>query len=332
MWSAVAPLQIEVHLTPADIAAALREDVRLGLTSDPKRIPPRWHYDERGGELFDRITQLEEYYPTRREREILEARAGEIAELSGADTLIELGAGSSAKTRLLLDALAAHGTLRRYAPFDVSEEVLRASGARLIAEYPQITVHGIVGDFHDHLGLLPQGGRRMIAFLGGTIGNLFPAERADLLQTIADGMQPGDSFLLGADLIKDRARLELAYDDPGGVTAAFSLNVLVRINRELGADFDVEQFRHDAVWDAANEWMELGLLSLRPQLVLVPELEIAAPFRQGEKFHTEISAKFRPDGIRAELAAAGLDTVRFWTDPAGDFALVLAAKPAQSGQ
>jgi L-histidine N-alpha-methyltransferase len=320
-------LQIDVRLTPAELRTALREDVRHGLCASPKWLPAKWHYDEAGSLLFDQITQMPEYYPTRREREILAARVDEIAQISQADTLIELGSGTSEKTRLLLSALSAAGRLRRFVPFDVSEAILRDSAKAILAEYPGIQVCGIVGDFERHLDALPRDGRRLVAFLGGTIGNLRPPARALLLASLARSLESGDQLLLGADLVKPRARLEAAYDDPGGFSARFSLNLLTILNRELGADFDTSQFRHDAVWDAEHEWMEIGLVSLREQLVTLRELDMTVEFAEGEKLHTEISAKFRRERLTAELAAVELAPVRFWTDEASEYSLSLWSRP-----
>ena len=315
---------VDVRFSEAERHAALRAEGLAGLTSSPKRLSPKWLYDERGSQLFDEITRLPEYYLTRAEREILAARAAEIALLTGADTLVELGSGTSEKTRLLLDALAAAGTLRRFVPFDVSEETLRASADALSAEYPEVQLHAVVGDFERHLGLIPGGGRRLVAFLGSTIGNLDPAERAGFLAGIGAVLHAGDAFLLGVDLVKDPARLEAAYNDSAGVTAAFIRNVLLVLNRELGASFDPERFEHAASWDEENEWMDLRLRSSVEQAVPVAALGVEVLFRAGEEMRTEISAKFRREGIEAELRAAGLAPARFWTDAAGDFGLVLA--------
>jgi L-histidine N-alpha-methyltransferase len=305
--------------------AALQADARRGLTSSPKELPPKWFYDDRGSQLFDEITRLPEYYPTRREREIIEQRAGEIAAASKADTLIELGSGTSTKTRLLLDALRDAGTLRRFVPFDVSEATLREAGLAIAAAYPGINVHGVVGDFEHHLGLLPvSGSARLVAFLGGTIGNLDPAERAKFLSEVASGLRPGDGLLLGTDLVKDVARLEAAYDDAAGVTAEFNRNVLLVLNRELGASFDPALFDHLAVWNAEEEWVEMRLRSGVDQSVVVAGLGLTVPFAAGEEMRTEISAKFRREGVAAELAAAGLELAHWWTDSAGDFALSLS--------
>jgi L-histidine N-alpha-methyltransferase len=317
-------VQLTYHLGPDDAAEALRADVLAGLTATPKELPPRWFYDERGSELFDRITRLPEYYPTRSERAILAARAGEIAAAAGADVLVELGSGTSEKTRLLLTAMRGAGTLRRFVPFDVDPSVLRAAGAALREEYPGLEVDGVVGDFTRHLGELPTDGRRMVAFLGSTIGNLAPAERAAFLADLAATLQPGDSFLLGTDLVKDEGRLVRAYDDAEGVTAEFNRNVLLVLDRELKADFDPEAFAHVARWDAEHEWIEMRLRSVRDQQVNVAALDLGVSFAAGEEMRTEISAKFRREGVERELAAAGLAMTRWWTDPAGDFGLSLA--------
>lgn len=325
-------ITIDVHLGPDDLAAALREDARRGLTSRPKALSPMWFYDEVGSVLFDEITRLEEYYPTRREREILEAHAPEVAALTGADTLVELGSGTSEKTRLLLDALAAEGCLRRFVPFDIAEPVLRSAAAAVASEYPGTSVHAVVGNFEHHLGLLPhalpngnpQAGRRLVAFLGSTIGNLDPPKRRRLLSEIAAGLTAGDALLLGCDLVKDPARLEAAYNDAAGVTAAFNLNVLSALNRQLGADFDPERFAHVARFDPESEWVEMRLRSLARQRVRVADLGIDVEFDEGEEMRTEISTKFRPEGVADELRAAGLRLRSSWTDPGGDFGLFLA--------
>jgi L-histidine N-alpha-methyltransferase len=320
MTATTSPVQVDVHLTPDELEAALAADVREGLTATPKDLPPKWFYDNRGSQLFDQITRLPEYYPTRAERAILVERADEIAKLTNADTLVELGSGTSEKTRLLLAALTRAGTLSRFVPFDVSEGTLRAA-AHSIAEEFGITVHAVVGDFERHLGLLPRGGRRLVAFLGSTIGNLAPDARAHFLSEIAAGLAPGDAFLLGTDLVKDVDRLEAAYDDAAGVTAAFNRNVLDVVNRELGADFVPDRFAHVARWVAEEEWIEMRLRSDRAQHITVRGLDLAVDFDEGEEMRTEISAKFRHERVRDELTAAGLELEEWWTDPAGDFAL-----------
>jgi L-histidine N-alpha-methyltransferase len=328
---------IEVHLGPDEWADAIRHDTAAGLAATPKEIPPTWFYDDRGCELFEAITRLPEYYPTRTERSILAARAGDIADLTGADTLVELGAGTSEKTRLLLDALDDAGHLKRFVPFDVAETTLVATAEAIAEEYPTVTVTGVVGDFRRHLGELPRAGRRLVAFLGGTIGNLRPRQRAVLLGELAASLQPGDALLLGTDLVKDPARLEAAYDDAQGVTAEFNRNVLRVLNRELGADFRVlnrelgadfepSRWRHVARFDEVDEWIEMRLRSVGDQTVHVPALGLTVAFADGEDLRTEISAKFRRSTVRAELEVAGLTPVEWWTDPAGDFALSLAVK------
>jgi len=317
-------LRVDVHFGPDDLRRALEHDARTGLTARPKDLPPKWFYDERGCELFDAITRLPEYYPTRAERAILAERAGEIARATGADTLVELGSGTSEKTRLLLHALAEAGTLARFVPFDVSESTLRGAATAIERELPGIEVHAVVGDFARHLDLLPAGGRRVVAFLGGTIGNLAPADRARFFAEIAAGLAPGDAFLLGTDLVKDPARLEAAYDDAAGVTAAFNRNVLSVLNRELGADFAPERFEHVARWVPGEEWIEMRLRSTSAHTARVRDLDIEVAFAAGEEMRTEISAKFRRERVEAELGTAGLAVARWWTDPAGDFALSLA--------
>ncbi|MEV7927984.1 MULTISPECIES: L-histidine N(alpha)-methyltransferase [unclassified Kitasatospora] len=314
------------RLLPADhFSSALRHDVQHGLTSEPKWLPPKWFYDARGSELFEEITRLPEYYPTRAERAILTARAGEIAAATGARTLVELGSGSSEKTRLLLDALRALGTLETYVPVDVSESALTAAGVALAAEYPGLAVHGVLADFTARLGLPPEGGPRLVAFLGGTLGNLLPEERAAFLRGLRASLDPGDFLLLGTDLVKDPSVLVAAYDDAAGVTAEFNLNVLNVLNRELGADFDPTAFAHVARWDPDREWIEMRLRSLRAQTVKIPALNLPVHFDRGEELRTEVSAKFRRERVSAELAAAGLRLSHWWTDEEGRFGLSLSA-------
>jgi len=318
-------IEVDVHLSGDDLAAALAADVKSGLTATPKELPPKWFYDDRGSALFEQITRLPEYYPTRAERVILEAHAAEIARLTGADTLVELGSGTSEKTRLLLSALASAGSLTRFVPFDVSEQTLRDAATAVAGEYG-IAVHAVVGDFEQHLGYLPDGGRRIVAFLGSTIGNLAPAVRAQFLAELASDLDEGDTLLLGTDLVKDTRRLEAAYDDPGGVTAAFNRNVLHVINRALDADFVPEAFEHVARYEPEPHWIEMRLRATEPMHVHVRALDLGVDFAAGEEVRTEISAKFRRDGVEAELAEAGLRLEHWWTDPAGDFALSLSRR------
>lgn len=319
-------LSLSNHLPANSAARALRRDVLDGLTQTPKALPPKWFYDSVGSDLFDQITRLPEYYPTRTEAQILRTRSAEIAEASGADTLVELGSGTSEKTRMLLDALRDNGTLRRFIPFDVDAGVLNAAGAAIQKEYPGVEVDAVCGDFEEHLGEIPRVGRRLIAFLGSTIGNLTPQPRARFLTALAQTMRPGDSLLLGTDLVKDTERLVRAYNDSAGVTARFNRNVLAVINRELDADFDLAAFDHVARFNAAEERIEMWLRSRGAQRVYVRELDLAVDFADGEEMLTEVSCKFRPDGVAAELAAAGLRRTHWWTDPAGDFGLSLSTK------
>ncbi|MER6127027.1 L-histidine N(alpha)-methyltransferase [Streptomyces sp. NPDC001795] len=301
--------------------AELRADVLHGLTCTPKTLPPKWFYDAHGSDLFEKITELPEYYPTRAEREILIARAGEIAAVTGARTLVELGSGSSEKTRYLLDALTG---LHTYVPVDVSESALTQAGHALIDERPGLNVHALIADFTGGLTLPGTPGPRLVAFLGGTIGNLVPAERATFLKSVRSLLAPGDTLLLGTDLVKDESVLVAAYDDAAGVTAEFNKNVLTVVNRELGADFDVDAFAHVALWDAENEWIEMRLRARSAQTVKIPALDLAVDFAAGEELRTEVSAKFREDGVRHELATAGLDLTHWWTDEEGRFALSLS--------
>jgi L-histidine N-alpha-methyltransferase len=318
---------IDVHLGPTDTRRALAADVRAGLTARPKDLAPKWFYDARGSELFDEITRLPEYYPTETERTILLEHAFDIVDLADADTLVELGAGSADKTRVLLDALTARGTLERYVPFDVSESALGATVALIDEEYPGVDVHGVVGDFDQHLDTIPQNGTRLIAFLGGTIGNYEPAARARFIERLVANLNTHDTFLLGVDLVKDPARLVRAYDDSRGVTAAFNKNVLAVINRELGASFDLDRFEHVARWDPVNEWIEMRLRSTVDQRVSIRDIETTVEFAAGEEMRTEISAKFRRRDICAELIGAGLELLAWFTDPREDYALVLSRKP-----
>ncbi|GAA4840400.1 L-histidine N(alpha)-methyltransferase [Saccharopolyspora rosea] len=315
---------IAVRFTAADAARALRAEARAGLTDDPKWLSPKWFYDATGSELFERITALPEYYQTRAEHRILHRTAVEIAERTGATTLVELGSGSSEKTRLLLDALRKHGTLREFVPLDVSATALRAAVDSLVRDYPGLRVRGVVDDFTAGIGALDAGGDRLVAFLGGTVGNLLPAERAEFLAGLRGALRPGEWLLLGTDLVKDPDRLVRAYDDAQGVTAAFNRNALSVLNRELGAEFDLDAFAHVARWDAAQEWVEMRLRAERAMRVPVAGLDLTVDFESGEEIRTEVSAKFRRERVRGELAAAGFAPQHWWLDDAGDFALSLA--------
>ena len=323
------PLENRVQAQPGRYLDALRADVRAGLTAVPKTLPPKYFYDARGSELFDEITRLPEYYLTRAETSILQRHSADIAALSRCESLVELGSGTSAKTRLLLRALTDGGTLREFVPFDVDPAVLTEASDALAAEFPGLAIAPFVGDFEHDIGAIPAQGRRAIAFIGSTIGNLEPGARAGFLAQVGAALRPGDTFLLGTDLVKDTGRLLRAYDDAAGVTAAFNRNILVVVNRELDADFDVDEFRHVALWDSGNEWIEMRLRSERAQQVTINDLGLVVSFAAGEELRTEISAKFRRERIETELAAAGMRVVRFWTDEDGDFGLTLA-EPAPS--
>lgn len=320
-------LDVATHLDPGALAEQLATDVRAGLTASPKTLPPKYFYDAHGSDLFDQITRLPEYYPTRTERAILDAHAADIALVTGAETLVELGSGTSEKTRLLLRALHDAGTLRRFVPFDVDPAVLKDASAAVAEEFPDIDIEPVVGDFEKHLGSLQRHPQRLVAFLGSTIGNLDPAQRSEFLAAVRGTLgapSSGDGFLLGTDLVKSPDRLTSAYDDARGVTAAFNKNVLAVVNRDLGGDFDPSAFEHVAVWDERNEWIEMRLRSLREQFVHVSALDLTVRFERGEQLRTEISSKFRREGIAAELADAGLRLTQWWTDPDGDFALSLS--------
>jgi L-histidine Nalpha-methyltransferase len=320
------PASNRVQARPDRYLAALRADVLAGLSATPKSLPPKYFYDERGSALFDEITRLPEYYLTRAETSILRERAAEIAALAECESLVELGSGTSAKTGLLLRAMLDAGTLRQFVPLDVDPAVLAEATDALAARYPGLLLSPFVGDFEHDLGAIPRSGRRMIAFLGSTIGNLGPSDRAQLLAEISAALRPGDTFLLGTDLVKDTGRLLRAYNDAAGVTADFNRNVLRVINRELSADFDVDEFEHVAIWDAKDQWIEMRLRSARAQTVRVADLDLTVSFAAGEEMRTEISAKFRPEQVRSELKQARLDPVRFWTDDDGDFGLTLARR------
>jgi L-histidine Nalpha-methyltransferase len=316
---------VSVHLDPADWSEHLAAETRAGLGDDPPWIPPVWFYDETGSRLFDEITRLDEYYPTEAERRVLGAHADDIAAITGATTLIELGSGTSDKTMLLIDALHRAGTLRRLVPFDVSEEVLVRSSQQLAARLPEVEVHAVVGDFHRHLGELPDGDTRLLAFLGSTIGNLDPDQRAGFLAEARAALDETDWFLLGTDLVKDAARLVAAYDDAAGVTARFNRNALTVLNRELGADFDPDAFDHRARWDAAATRIEMHLVARTDQHVCVAGLDgLEVTIPAGHHLRTEISTKFTPTGVAAELAAAGFAVAHSWSDPAGDVVVTLA--------
>ncbi|WP_225848807.1 L-histidine N(alpha)-methyltransferase [Streptomyces sp. HPF1205] len=310
---------------PADyLTDALHTDVREGLRAAPRTLPPKWFYDKRGSDLFEQITRLPEYYPTRAEQEILGRRAAEIAALTRAATLVELGSGSSRKTRLLLDALTAGGTLRRYAPLDVSGAALSEAGEAICRDYPGLEVAATVADFEHDLALSDEPGPRLLAFLGSTIGNFDPDQRRAFYRTLSLALSSDDVLLLGADLVKDPETLVRAYDDAAGVTAEFNKNVLHVINRELGADFDPDAFDHVAVWNTEEERIEMRLRARRAQTVKIPDVDLSLDLAQGEDMRTEISCKFRRESLTAELKEGGFTVRHWWTDAAGRFALLMA--------
>ena len=323
-----ADIRIDSHLGGAH-ERSLAEDVLDGLTRPFKELPPKHFYDARGAELFDQICEQPEYYPTRAERSILEAAATDLATLTKAAELVELGSGTAAKTRVLLDAMYAAGTLKRYIPVDVTESMVRDCAEELTGEYPGLQVHGVIGDFERHLAQVPAAvGPRIVAFLGGTIGNFPPGSRRRVLREIASLLGPEDHLLMGTDLVKDPEVLEVAYDDAQGVTADFNRNVLRVLNRELDADFDLDDFDHVALFDREHEWIEMRLRARRGHTTLVRALDLSVHFDDGEEMRTEISAKFTPERLGADLSAAGLELVRWLTDPEELFALTLSKRSA----
>ncbi|MCB0866735.1 MAG: L-histidine N(alpha)-methyltransferase [Solirubrobacterales bacterium] len=322
-------IEIQVDLPEDGALAGMAEVVREGLSCPFKEIPPKYFYDERGSELYERITELPEYYPYRCERQILDARAAEIVAAARPRTLIELGSGAASKSRVLLDAMSEIGTLETYVPVDISEEITRRAASELVDEYPGLDVRGIVCDYETHLERIPRPEGALIAFLGGTIGNFRPAARRSFLARIATLMYPGDRFLLGTDLVKDRATVEAAYNDSAGVTAEFNKNVLAVLNRELGADFDLDAFEHVAFWDPENEWIDIRLRALAEQFVDLTTLDMRAHFARNEEMRTEISTKFTRERIESSYADAGLELLEWWLDDAGLYALSLARPLAQ---
>ena len=314
---------------PRDAGEAIdfRDELRASLTETPRRIPSRYFYDDVGSELFEEICTLPEYYPTRTERAILERRAAEIVELSGAEELVELGSGAATKTEILLDAMDAAGQLRLYVPLDVTETMVERVAERLVARYPRLRVHGVVGDFLSHLRSIPEGGRRLAAFLGGTIGNFAPEGAREFLSRVTERLAPGDHFLMGTDLIKDVATVEAAYDDARGVTAEFNRNILRVVNDLTRGDFEPRAFRHRAFWNEPDHRIEMRLVSRRPQRVTLPALDLAFDLDEGEELLTEISTKFDRERVEALLWGADLEPIAWYTDPEEKFALSLARKP-----
>ena len=315
---------IETLLDGEAFRARMLAQAKAGLMADDKTLPPVWFYDERGSQLFDEITRLPEYYPTEAERVLLTTHASAIASTTNATMVLELGAGTCDKSRILIEALRRHGTLATYVPLDVSGATLERASDELAVEFPGLDVHAMVADFHHHLGALPAARSRLVAFLGGTIGNLNPSERRRFFVDLDCALDSNDWFLLGCDLVKETTRLVTAYDDARGVTAEFNRNALRVLNTELGANFAPERFAHVALWDADQEWIEMRLRSLGDQDVAIPGLDLEISFRDGEELRTEISAKFTPQGLQEELEASGFVIETMWDQPGGDFLLVLA--------
>ncbi len=324
---AFAPVTPDVRLDiyrGEEWVTAFAADVREGLTSEPRELSPKYFYDARGSELFDRITQLPEYYPTRAETEILTSQGATIVERAGATTLLELGSGSSVKTELLLAPLIECSDEPLYVPIDVSESAVRAAAVRLVDKYPGLRVHAVIGDFERHLGGLPDAANRLIAFLGGTIGNFTPGETRFFLRRMRGLLADDDTLLIGIDLRKPIDEIEAAYNDSEGVTAEFNKNVLAAINANLAGNFDLDAFEHVAFFDEQNSWIEMRLRSTRDQRVHVGAIDLELEFEAGDEIRTEISRKFSRGQFELELAAAGLRATEWFTDTDERFALVLA--------
>jgi L-histidine N-alpha-methyltransferase len=321
-----AGINVTVHIDDGWLDRALTAEVASGLTGRPRRLSPRWLYDRRGSQLFDQITRLPEYYPTEAERRILARHRTQIVELTGAETVIELGSGTSDKTRTLLDGFAAGGNLKRFIGFDVSEQTLRTAASQLALRYPGLAVDAVVGDFHHHLDFVPTDGKPLIAFLGSTIGNLYPAERARFLSRLSRWMSPDAHLLIGLDLVKPTDGIIAAYNDPGGVTADFTLNLLSVLNQRLDANFDPDGFRHVGLWDPNHTRVDIRLRAVRSQRVHLPGAELTIDFHEDEELQVEISTKFTIEQITAELQAAGLAAAEVWIDPEDRVAMVMARR------
>jgi L-histidine Nalpha-methyltransferase len=320
------PVRIDDHLGGGGPTDSMAADVRAGFARQPRELSPKYFYDARGSELFDRITALPEYYPARCERALLNRHAPELVSDTGARELVEIGSGMASKTRALLYAMAGAGTLRRYVPFDVDRSVVESCARELTEHYPGLAVHGVVGDFGKHLELLPDGKERVFAFLGGTVGNLHPPERADFLSRLQALMDPTDRLIVGTGLVADRAVMEAAYNDSQGVTAEFNRNLLRVLNHGLEADFDVDEFEHRAFFDAERSWIEMRLRARGEQSVRIEGADLDVHFADGEELRTEISCKFTPDRVRDDLEAAGLTLDSFLSDEEELFALAVASR------
>ena len=317
-------LEVDI-ITPATPEVLLRE-IREALTSSPREIHARYFYDDHGSRLFEKITELPEYYQTRTEEKILRTIAHRLIEQTGAEELIELGSGAATKTRILLDAMRDAKKLRRYVPFDVSEGIVRRVGGELLEEYPGLSIHAVIADFTRHLDGIPEGRNRLCIFLGGTIGNFKPDLAVRFLNELEEELSPGDHFLLGTDLIKDVRILEAAYNDSKGVTAEFNRNSLNVLNRFLDSDFDPGSFEHHAFYNRDEDRIEMWLRSVKEQRVELPKIDLELALDRGEEIRTEISRKFSRGKVESLLNATGFELENFWTDPDELFALSLARR------
>ena len=322
--AALEAVGVELHACP-ETWTALAADVLEGLTTSTKTLPPKWFYDARGSELFDAICEQPEYYPARREAALLAEIGPAVAAQVPAGEVVELGSGSSTKTPLLLDPLAAAGTLRRYVPVDVSASAVEEAVPALLERHPGLEIDARVCDFTADLSSLHarRNPPRLVAFLGSTIGNLQPAELHEFLVRVRPLLGRRDALLVGHDLVKDPSVIVPAYDDAAGLTAAFNRNVLAVINRELHADFDLDAFAHEASWNAALERIEIRLRSRRAQVVRIASLGLEVTFQAGESILTEISRKFRRDVIERAAARAGLRLRSWHTDADGWYGVSL---------
>ena len=318
---------IDVHLNNQDPVSA-REEIRAGLLSTPRTLPTKYFYDDRGSALFEQICEAPEYYPTRTEHQLLTTIADEVVAKTGAEELVELGSGAATKTRVLLDAMARANQLRFYVPFDFSEGIVRRVAQELVEEYEGLRVHGVVGDFLAHLEHIPQRGRRLVVFLGGTVGNLGPEAAQTFLASVFHEMDPGEFFLLGVQLITDVSRLEAAYNDSAGLSAAFNKNMLSSLKIVIGAEFDPDAFDHMARFNHSEHRIEMHLRSVRKQMIPIPELGLTLRLEEGETILTEISTKYTRHHVEALLTQAGFSPVAWYTDPAHLHGLALAQKPS----
>jgi len=305
----------------------LKVQITRGLMDIPKTLPSKLFYDERGSTLFEHICELPEYYQTRTEHQLLTQWADEIVALSGAEELVELGSGAATKTRVLLNAMAKANQLQQFVPFDVDESIVRRVSEELVREYPGLQIHGVVGDFLFHLGHIPEGGKRLVVILGGTIGNLLPRAAKDFLTTVQLEMASGDYFLLGVQLITDARRLEAAYNDAQGITAKFNKNIISVLRNTFGAETDPESFDHVARYNQADHRIEMWLRSRQDQRFTIPGLDLSVTLKAGEEIRTEISTKYDQPMAETLLNSSGFKLVKWYTDPQNLIGLALAHKP-----